>query len=120
MPIDPSIYQFCQTIIKAKRLAQWHLLNRSRYWLDKNTITAIDWKNTFKHLHPSPIGKDNTSQNNHTLRKFAISLWNEELPTKQKLYTRSAQLYKDNKCHQCQEIETNIHTFICDNQINKT
>ena len=99
MPIDPSIYQFCQTIIKAKRLAQWHLLNRSRYWLDKNTITAIDWKNTFKHLHPLPIGKDNTSQNNYTLREFAISLWNKELPTKQKLHTRSAQLYKDNKCH---------------------
>jgi ribonuclease HI len=119
-PIDTPIRQFCQTIIKAKRLAQWRLLNRSRYWLDKNTITAIDWKNTFKYLHPSPIGKDNTSQNDHTLRKFAISLWNEELPTKQKLHTRSAQLYKDNKCHQCQETETNIHPFICDNQINKT
>jgi Ribonuclease HI len=51
-PIDTPIRQFCQTIIKAKRLAQWRLLNRSRYWLDKNTITAIDWKNTFQIFTP--------------------------------------------------------------------
>ena len=40
--IDIPIKNLCQTFFKAKRLAQWRLLNRTRNWLDKLSIDSID------------------------------------------------------------------------------
>jgi hypothetical protein len=117
--IDIPIKDFSQTLFKAKRLAQWRLLNRNREWLNNPIIEAIDWKLTFECLHPSPINHSLTSKTDHSLRKFSLNLWNNELPTKTKLHTRSPQLYHNNLCFKCGLIETPIHPFICQNNLPK-
>jgi ribonuclease HI len=117
--IDIPIKNFSQTLFKAKRLAHWRLLNRNREWLNNPIIEAIDWKLTFECLHPSSINHGFTSKIDHSLRKFSLSLWNNELPTKTKLHTRSPQIYHNNLCFKCGCIETPIHPFECQNILPK-
>jgi ribonuclease HI len=117
--IDIPIKNFCQTLFKAKRLAQWRLLNRNREWLTKRTIETTDWKLTFKSLHPSSINHNYTSREDHSLRKFSLNLWNNELPTKTKLHNRSPHIYHNNLCFKCGCIETSIHPFTCQNNLSK-
>jgi ribonuclease HI len=119
-PIDCPLPTFCKTIFKAKRLAQWRLLNRSRQWLNTVAIRDIDWQATFHNLHPSPINNGITTREDHQQRRFNLNLWNDELPTKSKLHKRSPTLYKNNRCHKCKEMEDTSHPFICNNKLEST
>ena len=76
----------------------------------------IDWTRTYKNLHPSKITQHVTSESDHNIRSFKLRLWNNELPTKDKLHNRCKTIYQDNICHKCNQIETNIHPFFCGNQ----
>src|SRR5436305_1855457 len=61
-----------------------------------------------------------TNEADHNTRSFKIKIWNDELLTKVKLYNRSPDLYKDNKCIKCGQAETTLCPFICTDQMEKT
>jgi hypothetical protein len=117
--IEKPIKDFCHTIFKAKRLAQWHLLNRTRSWLEDHITRSINWEMTYSCLHPSPINNGHTSPKDHRIRKFCSNLWNEELPVKTKLHNRSPLVYTDDKCPKCGEQENSMHPFECEGKQDK-
>ena len=119
MSCEIPIKDICKKISESKQLANWRLLNRTRCFYHEKDLAQIHWKATYKCLHTSNINNPFTSTKDQQLRKFSLQLWNGELPTKHKLFSRKPDLYKDNKCLYCQHIEDNVHPFICpNNQIN--
>jgi ribonuclease HI len=118
--IDRPIKDFYKTVMQAKRLAQWRLLNRNLIWINKQTVDNTNWKITYICLYPSKINNGITSFEDSNQRKFNLNLWNDELPTKSKLFKRMPLIYQDNKCIKCGEIETSIHPFTCSTQIDNT
>jgi len=119
-PIDIPIKDFCKNIFKAKYIAQWRLLTRTHLWLDNITISLIDWKSTYMCLHPSPINNNITSTEDHTIRRFSLNLWNNELPTKTKLHNRSPNIYTNDKYFKFNLTESSTHPFMCQQQIDQT
>jgi ribonuclease HI len=113
------IKEICKIISESKQLAHWRLLNRTRCLFYEADLAQIYWKATYKCLHNTSINDPTTSSHDQQFRKFSLQLWNGELPTKLKLFSRKPDLYEDNKCIYCQQIEDNTHPFLCpNNQIN--
>jgi ribonuclease HI len=118
--LEKPLPEIIKTIQRAKSITQWRLLNRTRQWLDHRKTQSIDWAKTFNNLHPSKITNHITSEADHTIRSFKLRLWNNKLPTKNKLHNRCKTIYQDNKCHICNQEETNTHPFFCSIQAAKT
>jgi hypothetical protein len=114
--LEKPLSEIIKTVQRAKSITQWRLLNRNRQWLDHRKTRNIDWAKTYDNLHPSKMTNHTTSEMDHSIRSFKLRLWNNELPTKNKLHNRCKTMYQNNKCHICNQEETNTHPFFCSKQ----
>jgi len=116
LDIDTSIKEFVKNKDEIKHIVGWFLLDRNNRWLNKKIMRETNWKWSKQIWMESKITttKTNTTENN--IRKFAIKLLNEELPTMSNLNTRKPDLYREKLCPFCNKYnETNLHVFICEN-----
>jgi len=118
--LDIGIKTFLKVLRNTKWIARWKTQNRHRTWIDKQTNQQTDWRITWNIQHPSRITNNHTSFEDHNNRLFKFKILNQELPTKNKLHQRKPDIYKDSKCHKCQEIETIDHILTHHNQGTKT
>jgi ribonuclease HI len=95
----------------SKWISTWATQRRHKAWLRTGDEKEIDWKRTWASLSPSKITSFETHQQDHNIRAFRYKLLNEELPTKDKLYKRKPDLYKDDKCPWCDQQENVEHIY---------
>jgi ribonuclease HI len=94
---------------QAKWSYKWKQLNRNQ----SIDFSNIDWQKSMSSLHPTPITDNTTNSEDHRNRSFNLRLKYQELPTKEKLYNRKPQIYKDPLCINCGDPENSTHPFLC-------
>jgi ribonuclease HI len=117
--LNTTITETIKTMIHTKYILNWRMLDRNITTTNNHTKDHIAWEDSINNRHPSKITTGSTDHTDHYTRSFRFKLWNLELPTKDKLHSRSSKIYKDDQCIQCQQTETNTHVMTCDQQKEK-
>jgi hypothetical protein len=96
---------------EAKWASIWCTQNRHRELTGNGLEKYIDWNTTWESIFPSRISNDATTEADHSNRRIVYRLLNQKLPMADVLNKRKPELYKDNKCKECNVIENLIHIF---------
>ncbi|RHZ73646.1 hypothetical protein Glove_230g173 [Diversispora epigaea] len=105
---------FTKKLGKAKYSIKWRLLNRNISTISAFKSKQIQWESSWRTTMLSYIDRNITDNKETRQRAFNVKLFNNELPTLEKLKDRFPKIYENDSCIRCNlEKEDQVHVLTC-------
>ncbi|RHZ78299.1 hypothetical protein Glove_166g192 [Diversispora epigaea] len=112
--IEEPLRHFTKKLGKAKHSIKWRLLNRNISTISAFKSKQIQWESSWRTTMLSYIDRNVTDNKETRQRAFNVKLFNNELPTLEKLKDRFPKIYENDSCIQCYlEKENQVHVLTC-------
>ncbi|RHZ45763.1 hypothetical protein Glove_655g2 [Diversispora epigaea] len=112
--IEEPLRHFTKKLGKAKHSIKWRLLNRNISTISAFKSKQIQWESSWRMTMLSYIDRNVTDNKETWQRAFNVKLFNNELPTLEKLKDRFPKIYENDSCIRCNlEKENQTTTVAC-------
>ncbi|RHZ81751.1 hypothetical protein Glove_117g6 [Diversispora epigaea] len=112
--IEEPLRHFTKKLGKAKHSIKWRLLNRNISTISAFKSKQIQWESSWRTTMLSYIDRNVTDNKETRQRAFNVKLFNNELPTLEKLKDRFPKIYENDSCIRCNlEKENQVHVLTC-------
>ncbi|RHZ69695.1 hypothetical protein Glove_280g21 [Diversispora epigaea] len=112
--IEEPLRHFTKKLGKAKHSIKWRLLNRNISTISAFKSKQIQWESSWRMTMLSYIDRNVTDNKETRQRAFNVKLFNNELPTLEKLKDRFPKIYENDSCIRCNlEKEDQVHVLTC-------
>ncbi|RHZ51607.1 hypothetical protein Glove_476g106 [Diversispora epigaea] len=112
--IEESLRHFTKKLGKAKHSIKWRLLNRNISTISAFKSKQIQWESSWRTTMLSYIDRNVTDNKETWQRAFNVKLFNNELPTLEKLKDRFPKIYENDSCIRCNlKKEDQVHVLTC-------
>ncbi|RHZ76197.1 hypothetical protein Glove_202g11 [Diversispora epigaea] len=113
-PICYPNLQSLASVNATKHSIKWRLLNRNISTISAFKSKQILWESSWRTTMLSYINRNVTDNKKTQQRAFNVKLFNNKLPTLEKLKDRFPKIYKNDSCIRCNlEKEDQIHVLTC-------
>ncbi|RHZ52170.1 hypothetical protein Glove_464g55 [Diversispora epigaea] len=112
--IEEPLRHFTKKLGTAKHSIKWKLLNRNISTISAFKSKQIQWESSWRTTMLSYIDRNVTDNKETRQRAFNVKLFNNELPTLEKLKDRFLKIYENDSCIQCNlKKEDQVHVLTC-------
>ncbi|RHZ75843.1 hypothetical protein Glove_209g152 [Diversispora epigaea] len=112
--IEEPLRHFTKKLGKAKHSIKWRLLNQNISTISAFKSKQIQWESSWRTTMLSYIDRNVTNNKETRQRAFNVKLFNNELPTLEKLKDRFSKIYENDSCIRCNlEKEDQVHVLTC-------
>ncbi|RHZ76165.1 hypothetical protein Glove_202g85 [Diversispora epigaea] len=112
--IEKPLRHFTKKLGTAKHSIKWRLLNRNSSTISTFKSKQIQWESSWRTTILSYIDRNVTDNKETRQRAFNVKLFNNELPTLEKLKDRFPKIYENDSCIRCNlEKEDQVHVLTC-------
>ncbi|RHZ83449.1 hypothetical protein Glove_92g59 [Diversispora epigaea] len=112
--IEEPLRHFTKKLGKAKHSIKWRLLNQNISTISAFKSKQIQWESSWRTTILSYIDRNVTDNKETRQRAFNVKLFNNELPTLEKLKDRFPKIYETDSCIRCNlEKEDQVHVLTC-------
>ncbi|RHZ56611.1 hypothetical protein Glove_399g10 [Diversispora epigaea] len=112
--IEESLRHFTKKLGTAKHSIKWRLLNQNISTISAFKSKQIQWKSSWRTTMLSYIDRNVTDNKETRQRAFNVKLFNNELPTLEKLKDRFPKIYENDSCIRCNlEKKDQVHVLTC-------
>ncbi|RHZ72733.1 hypothetical protein Glove_239g8 [Diversispora epigaea] len=112
--IEEPLRHFTKKLGKAKHSIKWRLLNRNISTISAFKSKQIQWESSWRTTMLSYVDRNVTDNKETRQRAFNVKLFNNELPTLEKLKDRFPKIYENDSCIRCNlEKENQVHVLTC-------
>ncbi|RHZ79396.1 hypothetical protein Glove_147g63 [Diversispora epigaea] len=112
--IEEPLRHFTKKLGKAKYSIKWRLFNRNISTISAFKSKQIQWESSWRTTMLSYIDHNVTDNKETRQRAFNVKLFNNELPTLEKLKDRFPKIYENDSCIWCNiEKEYQVHVLTC-------